>query len=129
MEITATTAGASGIAIHLGSSSILPTTCFARNVRKSTDERDQEERESQIEVAERSEAPRSGLTPDHLRSGDRQPRSLSGNAGAPNTGTPEPFDAAIVRHLVKQSVHVAEATQFVPGQAARWKARTAGRLR
>jgi hypothetical protein len=46
MKITATTAGAGGIAIHLGSSSISPTNCCARNVLKSTDERDQEERGS-----------------------------------------------------------------------------------
>ena len=45
-EITATTAGKSGIAIHLGSSAISTTTCCVRNALQSTDERDQEERRS-----------------------------------------------------------------------------------
>jgi hypothetical protein len=49
MEITATTADAGGTAIHLGSSAISPTTCCVRNVLKSTNERDQEERGSKNE--------------------------------------------------------------------------------
>ena len=47
-EISATTAGASGIAIHVGSSSISTTTCCARNALPSTDERAQEKRSNLV---------------------------------------------------------------------------------